>query len=395
MGRSINSGKLTKDYVLSKVSQIKIFSAYLNIPVELIQHCIDSGDFICSPIRDDNHPTCGFRYDNKGRLKFKDFAGYFWGDALDVVALIMSAQYNRDINVNDKTDFISILRHITFTFKDIFYGTDTDMTLINDIQRSLTVLKNKKPIIELVVRQWTKVDEKYWNSFGIDLHSLNTNFIYPIDQYYINRKANPKPKYFYDINDPCYGYNLGRDKSGIDNIKLYFPKRDKDATRFITNCNHLEGIYNLNRKDYDIIIITKSTKDRMALYCHINKMKVLFVDIAKINFGFINIPHETYKLRQLEYDWINNKLCDNGIMFSLMDSDTVGTIQANWLKVAFGITPILIPNRYNSKDFAELKQEITFMDISNLIMKVLKYVRHKRKNYPNTRDIGFGDTVPF
>lgn len=69
MGRSINSNNLNKKVILDKVSQISIFSEYFNIPVEVIQHCIDTGELILSPIRDDRHPTVGFRYDNKGKLK--------------------------------------------------------------------------------------------------------------------------------------------------------------------------------------------------------------------------------------------------------------------------------------------------------------------------------------
>ena len=73
MGRSIKTTKLNKDYILKEVSQITIFSTYLGITPELIQHCIDTGELITSPLREDVHPTCGFRYDNKGKLKFKDF----------------------------------------------------------------------------------------------------------------------------------------------------------------------------------------------------------------------------------------------------------------------------------------------------------------------------------
>ena len=64
MGRNINTENVNKNYVLSKVSQVTIFSTYFDIPIETIQWCIDSGKFICSPIREDVHPTFGFRYDN-------------------------------------------------------------------------------------------------------------------------------------------------------------------------------------------------------------------------------------------------------------------------------------------------------------------------------------------
>ena len=131
--RNINSSKLNKQYILEKISQVTIFSTYLAIPNDVIQHCIDTGELICSPIRDDVHPTCGFRYDNKGKLKFKDFSGHFWGDCFDVVALIMSGIYNKQYDISNKDDFIKILRHITFTFKDVFYGKEKDINLINEI----------------------------------------------------------------------------------------------------------------------------------------------------------------------------------------------------------------------------------------------------------------------
>ena len=97
--RNINSGKLTKNAVLAKISQISIFSYYMNIPEALIKHCIDTGELICSPLRNDEHPTAGFRYDNKGKLKFRDFSGMFWGDCFDVVALVISKLYKQDIDI--------------------------------------------------------------------------------------------------------------------------------------------------------------------------------------------------------------------------------------------------------------------------------------------------------
>ena len=67
MGRKINT-KLTKDFILSKVDQISIFSVYFNLPIQTIQYCIDTGEFIHSPIRVDIHPTCGFKYDKDNFL---------------------------------------------------------------------------------------------------------------------------------------------------------------------------------------------------------------------------------------------------------------------------------------------------------------------------------------
>lgn len=396
MGRNINSTKLTKQFILSNVSQVTIFSTYLNLSDRVVQHCIDNGELICSPIRDDVHPTCGFKYDNKGKLKFRDFAGYFWGDCFDVVAMIMTNIYNKSYDVSNKNDFIKILRHITFTFKDIFYGEEKDINLVNSINTAIINIKRDKPIIELVIRNWNKEDQLYWGQFGISLQYLNLNFIYPIDQYYINKKINPEPKYFYNNNDPCYAYYLGKDKNGINNIKLYFPNRNKNVTRFITNCNHLEGIYNLDKSNYDIIVLTKSTKDRLSIGCTIKRLSSLYGELNKNIIGVINIPHETYKLRQNEYDWLRNKLKDDGIIISLMDNDNTGKIESIWLRNNYNIKPFLIPLKYNSKDFAELIHNNKISDVKNLIIESLNYINNERTRNKFIRNkTEWDNSLPF
>lgn len=386
MGRNINSSKLTKQLILSKVSQVTIFSTYLNLSDKIVQYCIDTGELICSPIRDDVHPTCGFRYDNKGKLKFRDFAGYFWGDCFDIVALIMGGIYNKQYDISNREDFVKVLRHITFTFKDIFYGQEKDINLINEINTGIVAIKHKKPNIELVVRNWNEYDKEYWGKFGVPLQYLNINFIYPVEQYYINRKINPEPKYFYNANDPCYGYCLGQDRSGVYNIKLYFPNRNKTVTRFITNCNYLEGIYNLDKTDYDIIVITKSTKDRVSLGAAILRINSLYGGVDK-KVGVINIPHETYKLRQNEFDWLKGKLSDRGKIVSLMDNDSTGKHEAIWLRNNYQITPLLIPVIYGAKDFAELVSKHKFDEVVNLIKQTINYIsNYERKNNKLTWD---------
>lgn len=395
--RNINSSKLTKQTILEKVSQVNIFATYLGISVETIYNCINNGELICNPLRIDNHPTAGFRYNNRGKLKFKDFANdEFWGDCFDIVALVMSNIYNKPYNISNKEDFIKVLRHITFTFKDIFYGKEKDINVINDINTAINVIKHKKPIIELVVREWNYNDEKYWNTFGVSIKFLNLNFIYPVEQYYINRNINPEPKYFYSANDPCYGYFLGKDSNGVNNIKLYFPKRNKDITRFITNCNHLEGIYNLDRNDYNIIVITKSTKDRVSIGSAIIKNSLLYGGLIKDRIGIINIPHETYKLRNNEYDWLQSKLTENGKIVSLMDNDRTGKIEAIWLRNTYSIIPIIIPDNYKSKDFAELVANNNFKTISNLIVSTIQYIKEYEEKDKYFRSVFRGnDDLPY
>ena len=375
MGRNITF-KLTKNYILSKVDQITIFSVYFNLPIETIQYCIDTGEFIHSPIRLDVHPTCGFRYDNRGKLKFKDFAGYFWGDCFDAVAYVISNMPKyKNLDVNSKQGFFEVLKHITFTFKDIFYGDAKDPLISQNIQETLSKIKKDKQIIELVIRNWNDYDEQYWKQFGVDLQSLNINFIYPIEQFYINRKSNPEPKYYYSEKDPCYGYILGKDRQGIYNIKIYFPNRNKSTTRFITNCNHLEGIYQLSNDDYDIIVLTKSTKDRVSIYSCLKTINSLYGQNNINKIGLINIPHETYKLRSNEYKWLLSKLSNKGIIVSLMDNDRTGMIEAQYLRKEFDILPLIIPKQYQAKDFSELIMKNDKKVIHNLIINTINQIK--------------------
>ena len=94
-------------------------------------------------------------------------------------------------------------------------------------------------------------------------------------------------------------------KRGIVNIKLYFPNRDKKSgVKFITNCNVLEGIINLEYDKYDAIIITKSSKDRLSLESYLRRTNLTTpYGGSEVNpiIGVINLPHETYKLRK-EYN---------------------------------------------------------------------------------------------
>ena len=200
MKRNISNTILTKDYIFSKVSQITIFSTYTGISVEDIQHCIDTGEFISSPFREDTHPSFGFRYDNRNKLKGRDFAGYWWGDCIDAAATVLSEIVHKQIDISIKSQFLFVLKHIAYTFRNIIYGQDKDENNDYNIARAISNVRNHKPIIELVTRPWNNLDAKYWGQFGINFNFLNTHFVYPVDQFYINRSTNPIPKYFYDKN---------------------------------------------------------------------------------------------------------------------------------------------------------------------------------------------------
>lgn len=398
MRRTITNGNLTKEFILSKISQVSIFSAYIGVDAEIIEHCIDTGEFISSPFRVDEHPSFGFRYDNRGKLKAKDFAGYFHGDCFDAAALVISEIIHKNVDISNKGWFIFVLKHIAYTFRNIIYGKDKDENIEGIIAEGVNAARNRKPIIEFVPRQWNNYDKNYWGKFHIPISYLNTNFVYPVDYFYINRKVNPEPKYYYenDRKDVCYAYMLGQDKRGVYNIKLYFPNRKHGTVRFITNSNCLEGLLNLELSEYDSIIITKSTKDRISLRAYLDAidLSISYGGTALRTIGLVNIPHESYKLKQNEYDWLRAK-CPNGLILSLMDNDNTGYREAIWLRNNYNIIPLCIPREYEVKDFAELRSKYSIETIKELINLSYNYIADNYAENEFSWNTGESYSVPY
>lgn len=398
MRRTITNGNLTKEFILSKISQVSIFSAYIGVDAEIIEHCIDTGEFISSPFRVDEHPSFGFRYDNRGKLKAKDFAGYFHGDCFDAAALVISEIIHKNVDISNKGWFIFVLKHIAYTFRNIIYGKDKDENIEGIIAEGVNAARNRKPIIEFVPRQWNNYDKNYWGKFHVPISYLNTNFVYPVDYFYINRKVNPEPKYYYenDRKDVCYAYMLGQDKRGVYNIKLYFPNRKHGTIRFITNSNCLEGLLNLELNEYDSIIITKSTKDRISLRAYLDAidLSISYGGTALRTIGLVNIPHESYKLKQNEYDWLRAK-CPNGLILSLMDNDNTGYREAIWLRNNYNIIPLCIPREYEVKDFAELRSKYSIETIKELINLSYNYIADNYAENEFSWNTGESYSVPY
>lgn len=387
--RTPNTSKLTKAFIESKISQEAIVSKYLNIPMEIVQDCINHGHLIKSVFRDDDYnKSMGIIYNRKGRLKVRDFGGFgFFDDVYGVVAYVLSNIYDRPISTDNKQDFYFVLKHIANTFSDNIEGKVVDENIDKDIIKALSKGRSKKAIIEIAPRPWNKQDKAYWNSIGINLNFLNANFVIPVDQYYINRVTNPDPKYYYKESDPCYAYMLGQNKQGIYLIKLYFPFRDRSKElKFITNCNVLEGLPNLERNDYDYIIITKSSKDRLSIGSHLSSTFFYGGAGNKLHIGVINLPSENYKLKTNEYEWLKNKLNDNGIIVSLLDFDTTGRCGAKYLYETYNIPYIFITRgefglyNYGGKDFSDLHKCYSIKQLNQFINETITYAEIKFKS---------------
>ena len=389
MKRTPLTSNLTKAFIESNIPQENIMAKYLNLDVNVIKKCIETNTLITSVFRDnDTNSSMGFAYNKQGKLKVRDFggAGQFM-DIYDTVAYVLSISYERPINTNNKRDFYFILTHIYKTFSKEIDDKKYKEKIDNDIIYGLSKIKHRRPIIELVPRSWNKYDKEYWAKLGVSLSYLNTHFVIPVEQYYIDRGVNTDPKYYYKQKDPCYAYMLGQDRKGVHLIKLYFPNRDrKTELKFITNCNVLEGLPNLELNNYDYILITKSSKDRLSIGSYLSMTPFYGGGNAKLNIGVINLPSENYHLTEKEYSWLTNKLSPTGMLISLLDFDYTGRLGAKYLYDNYNIPYLFItrgefglPN-YGCKDFAELADKYTKQEINQFINETVNYVKIRFNN---------------
>lgn len=407
MKRNPNTTNLTKEYIESKISQEAIVSKYLDIPMDVVLDCINHNRLITSVFRDDDfNKSMGIQYNAKGRLKVRDFGGWgFFEDVYGVVAYVLSLAFERKIETNNKQDFYFVLKHIAYTFSDLIDGKTTDPNVQPMLANAVAKGKTRKAIIDIAPRSWNKYDKDIWGRWGIDLSYLNSHFVIPVEQYYINRTVDTEPKYYYNAKDPCYAYMLGTNRQGIRLIKLYFPRRNRRTKlKFITNCNVLEGLLDLELNNYDYILITKSTKDRLSIGNHL-MLHPLYGGADKLNIGVINLPSENYRLKQIEYDWLSKKVKDDGLILSLLDFDRTGRDGAKYLWDNYNIPYLFItrgefglPN-FNCKDFADLHDKFNKDQINNFIEDTKKYVEIRFKEPSQDNDAYYGglssDLLPF
>lgn len=344
-------GDLTKAKVLELADEITIFSKYLGISESIICDCIETGKLINSPLRDDdNDASAGFKYSNKGKLRLRDFNGYFWGDCFDLVALYIHR------NVNNKHDFMYILQDI---YNTVTARHNENVRVNMDNRAKLNNIIRTKRVIEIEAREWNIHDRYYWNDMFYKVKDtfgfLNSEYVYPVQHYWSDRDSQPNPKYYYKADDPCYAYFLGYDENNIANYRLYFPFRKKPYSKFITNNSSYQGLLTLP-DTMDALLIIKSRKDSMSAKT--------FLAHTPYVIGTIAPPSENHKVSEEEFNWLASKVTgrfkDTGkvAILSMYDFDYTGLNGSGHLKRAFGVPRFMFTNgKYHTdnignKDFS-------------------------------------------
>lgn len=228
--------KLSKDFILSCVSEEEIMSKYLGIPIKK--------KLFRSPLRNDKRPTCSFFRNKQGSLLFKDFGINKTYSCFDVVKEMFDC------------NFWEALKIIAKDFK-IF---DSDTVYLRKAKTNIEKKDNKPCKIQVEIQEFTDKELRWWSKFGINYTTLLYYDVYSCKHIFVNDNLIAKST----DSQPIFGY-YGKKWQGIELWRCYFPKRK--SYRFLSNwsAKKIQGYDQLPKKG-DIVVITKSMKDCMCLY---------------------------------------------------------------------------------------------------------------------------------
>lgn len=305
MNPFILPSRITKEYLLSKISQQDIFEKFLGVPVEY-------KGLICNPLRVDNNPTCSFKISNQGNIRFTDYSGYFKGDCFELV------QFMYNLNYPEALEKIASVFKLSSSTEEIKFEKEAIFKPIKT-----------KADFKFNFRKWTKQDLRFWGEYGITQSVLKYFQIYPIQDFFLNGE------WFYSHNnsDLAYCYWFGE-----DDFKVYFPNRKKKenniAMRFLCNTQKIQGWNQLPEKG-DTLIITKALKDVCCFY----------------QFGIPSIAPQAESCF-IDEETMTELFKRFSNIYSWYDFDLGGIRGANKLKRAYNIKPIFLTNgRFRSKNY--------------------------------------------
>jgi hypothetical protein len=301
---------ITKEYILSKVSQEQIFLKYLGFEPT------DRGQFV-NPLRTtDSNPGCSFYIDARGYWKFHDVAAKYNWDCFNVV------EYNYNLG-----------------FKEALIRIAIDFGIIEGNQSTLYIsskqkVKRKAAQLRIKRRSWTKKDYAFWRDYHISPERLEFFSVSPVQQSWIAREDNILvPSYFYKESDPCYAYHFG----GYE-YKLYFPLRT--IGKFLhANSTIIQGYSQLPQTG-DNLLYTKSFKD------------VMCIDNFSQEFDLYSVApmSETVVVNKDVFTDLYNRFDNQGTLF---DFDRAGIRLMQRYKEAYKLQPYMFGMEFRSRLFGK------------------------------------------
>lgn len=318
--------QVSKEEILKRTTEYDIYSFYMPTKFEI-------GKILSSPFRDDKHPSFGiFKSSKTGSLLFKDQATGDVGDCFKFISILYGLSYKQSLER---------------VWQDIINNN----VVISEKGRIVRdYYKNRKTIISVKRKNFTKTDDEYWSKYFIDRELLKEYEVTPISRFWVNDKLS---KFEYSDNSPMYGYKV------FNSFKVYRPcsKLKKDKWRSSCSQYDIQGWKQLPESG-DILVITKSLKDIMVLSL----------------FGIPSIaPHGENTLVPEKVIEEAKRRFKRIVM--LYDYDDGGLMGVKKMQEVYGIEYKFIPKHYldiyNVKDISDFISEFGKEDTNTLLKELL------------------------
>lgn len=309
---------ITLDYILSKVTEYDIYSAYIgNFKVGMIYN---------SPFRKDKNPSFGCFYSRATKqLMFKDHGT---GDCGNVIK------------------FVSLLTGLT-NYSDILNNIVNKLKITNNTQliSSKQYIPSTETVIGVVRQDFTLTDINYWSQFNISIDTLKKFGVSSIKYYLCNGIV----KGIYKDANPMYAYKV------YNHFKIYRPLADK-YTKWRNNLteNDIQGFKQLP-KTGDVLIITKSMKDVMCLY----EMGISAISPSSESTFIPNKVLEQLKKRFKR-------------IIILFDRDEAGVKYLRKMSLKTGLEGLLIHKKFKAKDVSDAIKANDFETIKKWLYENIK-----------------------
>ena len=330
---------VTKEFILNNISEEQIFCYYLGIDKV-------SKKLICSRLRSDKNPTCGFYRNSKGELYLHDFATGEFYNCISLVMALNNVSYHQALRViaND------------FKLKDFPNLVRNSGTFRTDIKRYEDKGMSK---IQIEMQDFTPKELEYWNQFGVTLETLNKFRVFSCRAVFLNDNLFSILKY----PQMAFGYYGGK-LEGNELWRIYYPLNKDRGIRFLTNwpAKKIQGFEMLPKKG-NLLVITKSMKDCMVLH----------------EFGIPAIAPNSENLFISES--VMEKLKQRfKVIVVLYDTDIAGLSNMRKIRKSFPeLIYTWIPRKYNAKDISDFYKYYGKQKTLNLITQFIKWVKRRQK----------------
>lgn len=323
---------LTKDFILSKISDETIMSTYLGYPIKK--------GLVRSIFRSDKYPTCSVYRSKSGLLKWHDFATNQTLNCFEVVMEKYNCKFNKALRIIAE-DFNLVERN-------------SDRSSVKIINTNQFLEEKTDTTIQITPKSFTEQELKWWKSFNISEKTLKKYRVFSCDSVFLNGD------YFgsSSVKSSMYGYYCGK-KQGVELWRIYMPQ--KKSFRFLSNTskNFIQGSKYLPDTG-DLLVITKSMKDVMCLY--------------EFNIPAIAPCSEVLFLSNIQLNSLKKRFKKIIVFY---DNDLPGIKGMNRIKKEHPeLLFFWIPRKYNAKDCSDFVKKYG-------IAKTQEYITMLKNFYEN------------